>query len=102
GFRGSRAPPPSRCPVAAGGVKWKGSRGQGCEGLRGTRAGRSTRHVPWALRPSNPRALPRMTPDDNRSCWLDEAPPYAPLPPLRGAAVADVAIIGGGFTGVST
>jgi glycine/D-amino acid oxidase-like deaminating enzyme len=43
-----------------------------------------------------------MTPDDNRSCWLDEAPPYAPLPPLRGAAVADVAIIGGGFTGVST
>ena len=26
-----------------------------------------------------------MTPDDNRSCWLDEAPPYAPLPPLRGA-----------------
>jgi glycine/D-amino acid oxidase-like deaminating enzyme len=40
--------------------------------------------------------------DDNRSCWLDEAPAYAPLPPLRGAASADVAVIGGGFTGVST
>ena len=43
-----------------------------------------------------------MIPDDNRSCWLDEAAPYAPLPPLQRAEVADVAIIGGGFTGVST
>jgi len=40
--------------------------------------------------------------DDNRACWLDEAPPYSPSPPLRGAVTADVAIIGGGFTGVST
>ncbi len=40
--------------------------------------------------------------DDNRACWLDEAPPYAPLPPLSGTVHADVAIIGGGLTGVST
>jgi glycine/D-amino acid oxidase-like deaminating enzyme len=40
--------------------------------------------------------------DENRACWLDEAPPYAPLPPLRDSATADVAVIGGGFTGVST
>jgi gamma-glutamylputrescine oxidase len=40
--------------------------------------------------------------DDNRACWLDEAPPYTPLPALHGDATADVAIIGGGFTGVST
>jgi glycine/D-amino acid oxidase-like deaminating enzyme len=40
--------------------------------------------------------------DDNRSCWLDELPPYEPLPSLRGDQTADVAIIGGGCTGVST
>ena len=40
--------------------------------------------------------------DDNRSCWLEESPPYTPVPPLRGTETADVAIIGGGFTGVST
>jgi glycine/D-amino acid oxidase-like deaminating enzyme len=40
--------------------------------------------------------------DDNRACWVDEAPPYEPSPPLRGRLTADVAVIGGGFTGVST
>jgi glycine/D-amino acid oxidase-like deaminating enzyme len=40
--------------------------------------------------------------DDNRACWLDEAPPYSPLPALRQCETADVAVIGGGFTGVST
>lgn len=40
--------------------------------------------------------------DDNQACWLAEAPPYAALPPLRGNAMADVAVVGGGFTGVST
>jgi glycine/D-amino acid oxidase-like deaminating enzyme len=40
--------------------------------------------------------------DENRSLWIAGAPDYAPLPPLRGPAAADVAIIGGGFTGIST
>ena len=40
--------------------------------------------------------------DDNRSAWLAELPPYERLPPLRGAATADIAVIGGGITGVST
>jgi glycine/D-amino acid oxidase-like deaminating enzyme len=39
--------------------------------------------------------------DDNRSAWLSELPPYERLPPLRGDQTADVAIIGGGMTGVS-
>lgn len=40
--------------------------------------------------------------DDNRSCWLDEAPPYRSGPALSRDLGADVAIIGGGLTGVST
>ncbi|MDX2166569.1 MAG: FAD-binding oxidoreductase [Deltaproteobacteria bacterium] len=40
--------------------------------------------------------------DDNRSAWLLELPPYDRLPALRGDHNADVAIIGGGLTGVST
>ena len=40
--------------------------------------------------------------DDNRSVWLGELPPYERLPALRGDQTADVAIVGGGFTGVST
>jgi gamma-glutamylputrescine oxidase len=40
--------------------------------------------------------------DDNCACWVAEAPPYSPLPPLQGSETADVAVIGGGFTGVST
>jgi len=40
--------------------------------------------------------------DDNRSAWLSELPPYERLPPLGRDETADVAIIGGGLTGVST
>jgi len=40
--------------------------------------------------------------DDNQSVWLADKPPYEPLPALVGDAAADVAVIGGGFTGVST
>lgn len=40
--------------------------------------------------------------DDNRSWWAATAPASAPCPPLHGDVVADVAIIGGGFTGLST
>jgi glycine/D-amino acid oxidase-like deaminating enzyme len=40
--------------------------------------------------------------DDNRSCWLAELPSYDPLPAAAGDLSADVVIIGGGLTGVST
>lgn len=43
-----------------------------------------------------------MRTDENRSAWLAEAPPYEPLRALDGAISADVAIVGGGVTGVST
>jgi glycine/D-amino acid oxidase-like deaminating enzyme len=42
-----------------------------------------------------PRALPP-------SLYRDTAPAGPPTPPLRGAHHADVAIVGGGFTGLST
>ena len=40
--------------------------------------------------------------DENRSCWLEEAPPCEPLPALEREGRVDVAVIGGGLTGVST
>lgn len=40
--------------------------------------------------------------DENRSLWVLGKPPYQATPPLTADAKADVAIIGGGFTGVST
>src|SRR5262245_27866289 len=40
--------------------------------------------------------------DDNRSVYSAGRPPYEPLPPLDRDTSADIAIIGGGFTGVST
>jgi glycine/D-amino acid oxidase-like deaminating enzyme len=41
-------------------------------------------------------------PDSPLSLWLDTYGPYTPEPPLRGGLNADVAIIGGGFTGMMT
>jgi glycine/D-amino acid oxidase-like deaminating enzyme len=41
-------------------------------------------------------------PDPNRSVWVAESAPAAPAPPLAGPLTTDVAIVGGGFTGVST
>jgi glycine/D-amino acid oxidase-like deaminating enzyme len=40
--------------------------------------------------------------DDNRSLWAASTPGYQPNPALKGDIIADLAIIGGGFTGVST
>lgn len=40
--------------------------------------------------------------DDNRSVWTVGAAPDQPAPALSGDLTVDVAIIGGGFTGVST
>ena len=44
----------------------------------------------------------RLEVDDNRSLWIAQAGPYQPLPALDRTIEADVAIIGGGFTGTST
>lgn len=41
-------------------------------------------------------------PQSPLSLWLAEYGPYQPNPPLRGDLVVDVAIIGGGFTGMAT
>ncbi len=44
----------------------------------------------------------RLDVDANRSIWTLELPPYTPSPPLREQTTADVVILGGGFTGMST
>ena len=41
-------------------------------------------------------------PNSPLSLWLDTYGPYTPEPPLKGEINADVAIIGGGFTGLAT
>jgi len=41
-------------------------------------------------------------PQSPLSLWLAEYGPYEPSPPLAGDAEVDVAIVGGGFTGVAT
>lgn len=40
--------------------------------------------------------------DANRSVWASGKAPYAPLPALADDVECDVAVVGGGFTGVST
>lgn len=40
--------------------------------------------------------------DANKSVWWTTKPPYEALPPLRESLKADLAILGGGFTGVSS
>ncbi len=46
------------------------------------------------------RLLPeRLELDANPSVWAAMAAPYTPRPPLEGTINADLAIIGGGFTG---
>jgi glycine/D-amino acid oxidase-like deaminating enzyme len=39
---------------------------------------------------------------ESRPWWLEEAPPDEPAPPLAGDHTADVAIVGGGYTGLWT
>lgn len=40
--------------------------------------------------------------DDNPSCWVDELAPWTASPPLAADLEADVVVVGGGITGVST
>lgn len=44
----------------------------------------------------------KSLPDSPLSLWLDTYGPYTPMPPLQGEREVDVAVIGGGFTGVMT
>ncbi len=53
---------------------------------------------PWAGRLWHER----LELDDNLSLWADQTPPSPVRAPLRGGVTADLAIIGGGFTGTST
>lgn len=48
------------------------------------------------------RAFERSTSWDTRSYWLHAAGPYEPSPPLDGDLRVDVAIVGGGYTGLWT
>jgi FAD dependent oxidoreductase. len=49
------------------------------------------------------RLLPeRLEFDDTQSIWHAGTPEYQSRAPLSGSITADLAIIGGGFTGVST
>ena len=48
------------------------------------------------------KAAPSVAPGDRRAWWLDEAPPDEAAPPLSGDIGADVAIVGGGYTGLWT
>ncbi|MEJ7727762.1 MAG: FAD-binding oxidoreductase [Polyangiaceae bacterium] len=48
------------------------------------------------------RAILAGLDDENRSVWMADKPAYSPSPALRADARCDVAIVGGGFTGVST
>jgi len=49
-----------------------------------------------------PLSWERLEIDDNRSLWASTALDYQAHPPLKGQVSADLAIIGAGFTGVST
>ena len=49
-----------------------------------------------------PTVTTMSLPDSPLSLWLDTYGPYTPEPPLKGEIDADVAIIGGGFTGLAT
>lgn len=54
-------------------------------------------HGPIMAKPMRPDDF-----DDNQSYWAATAPPVEVSPPVHGEITADVAIIGGGFCGVST
>jgi len=48
------------------------------------------------------RAVPSVAPGAEPAWWLLEAPPDEAAPALEGEAVADVAVVGGGYTGLWT
>ncbi len=51
---------------------------------------------------SYPRSWEKLEIDENKSVWAAYTPDYVPSAPLTGETSADLAIIGGGYTGIST
>ena len=51
---------------------------------------------------SYPTSWEKLDIDENKSLWASYTPDYNRNPPLKGDTSADLAIIGGGFTGTST
>ena len=49
-----------------------------------------------------PLSWEKLEIDENRSVWASYTPDYQPSPALNGTIDADLAIIGGGYTGIST
>jgi glycine/D-amino acid oxidase-like deaminating enzyme len=72
--------------LAEGGGRWQGARfGAGRNRLQATVVAGRAHDI-----------------DDNRSPWIANKPEYQPRPALTKSDRCDVAIVGGGFTGIST
>jgi glycine/D-amino acid oxidase-like deaminating enzyme len=56
--------------------------------------------APWPLTAPTAADRAAYADADPRPFWLAELPAREPSPPLRGAAEADLCIVGGGFTGL--
>jgi glycine/D-amino acid oxidase-like deaminating enzyme len=56
--------------------------------------------APWLLTPPTAADRAAYADAEVRPFWLAELPAREPSPPLRGAAEADLCIVGGGFTGL--
>ncbi len=56
--------------------------------------------APWPLTPPTAADRAAYADAEPRPFWLAELPAREPSPPLRGAAEADLCIVGGGFTGL--
>jgi glycine/D-amino acid oxidase-like deaminating enzyme len=59
-----------------------------------------TMPAPWPLTPPTADERAAYADGEPRPFWLAELPASEPCPPLRGAAEADLCIVGGGFTGL--
>jgi glycine/D-amino acid oxidase-like deaminating enzyme len=59
-----------------------------------------TMPAPWPLTPPTADERGAYADAEPRPYWLAALPAREPCPPLRGAAEADLCIIGGGFTGL--
>ena len=67
---------------------------------RGLRASATLASLTWPV--AGRIFTEKLEIDENRSVWAASTPDYRPGPPLAGDISADLAIIGGGFTGTST
>jgi glycine/D-amino acid oxidase-like deaminating enzyme len=56
--------------------------------------------VPWPLTPVTADERAAYADAEPRPFWLVDLPAREPSPPLRGDAVADLCVVGGGFTGL--